>query len=406
MNGNILVGLTLEDKSTTKNDDAYQFMWSWHLWVTDYNPDAAPKPSDAETYYDTDMVNSLYAHNSAHYTGDVIVDDQGYYFSGSSSHRPHGNVQHFHHTRPEYWGDNTTSDEYWENGIYKEKWMMDRYLGSKGPINIDLVTPTDAYGLYYQYGRKDPFPYYSTYDITGKARASKWTKEAGPLPIAESVYHPNNYITKASSTWASDAKTDNPWYSPKAVTRDGEKTIFDPCPAGWCLPKYDVYDFMKLTQGDNIYEDASYTTAPVLAQNFTIYYNCTLLANDYGNWNDPKRHMAVIANIKYVAGKWYKLDAVLSLQPEISTLGNQQEFMNSQSDVACVWVVDPRDENHGGYIGMSGNGSWLFGGKAGKRAGSNQYALKSPGILYTGNGDNNFAARAHPVRCIQDPYED
>lgn len=50
--GNVLVGV--------KIDGVDDYVWSWHLWITDYNPDAAPTPSEAKSLYNTASINGMY----------------------------------------------------------------------------------------------------------------------------------------------------------------------------------------------------------------------------------------------------------------------------------------------------------------------------------------------------------
>lgn len=400
MYGNILVGLTTDAHNGT-NGDKYNCLWSWHLWVTDYNPDAAPTPSQASSYNNT-SVNSLYTQSSANsLTADYPIDLQGYYFNGNSTYMPYGNVQHFHHNRTEYWDDNTTSDNVW-GGIYNDKWIMDRHLGSKAPVNIDLVDPTDGLGLYYQYGRKDPFPYKNTYDITGTARSTtKWTNSNGPVAISEGVKHPNNFYMSATNTLSSwtNGNTSNKWYSPKALAQTGEKTLFDPCPAGWCLPVYDVFDFAKLSQGDKLYGNATTSdTNFALANNCVIYFNC----NSSGAWGDINRHVALLTSVKKIGSKYYKLDAVIAMQREIDQTGALLQFDKTDDNVGyagCLWTLD-------GYVGFHGYlKSWLNNGEADSRPGSGLYCKKRQGTINSfKDGTERAPSRGHVVRCIQDPY--
>lgn len=403
MYGNILVGLTTDAHSST-NGDQYKCLWSWHLWVTDYNPDVAPTPTQAsKSPYNNNLVNGLYSQSSANnLTTNVPLDLQGYYFYNNSNYMPYGNVQHFHHTRSEYWGTNTTSDDVWD-GIYKDKWIMDRHLGAKSPVNLDLQDPTDAFGLYYQFGRKDPFPEKSTYYINGSARSTtRWTNSAGPVEINTAIQYPNRFYTVASGTWASNGSS-NKWYSPNALARTGEKTLFDPCPAGWCLPVYDVFDFASKTQTDYIYNDITSTTVE-LKNCMVSYYDAVKLSNGYGGWGEMKRHMSIITSINKVGDKYYKLDSSFALQREIDTDGTKLEFDNNKTDcrnhAGCFYTLD-------GYMGMyATTAKWLNSGLVGDaRAGSGRYALKAQGKINSHITNPNISkSRGHVVRCIQDPY--
>ncbi|MBR5898401.1 MAG: hypothetical protein IKZ14_02915 [Muribaculaceae bacterium] len=411
MYGNILVGLTTDTHNTT-NGDQYNCLWSWHLWITDYNPDTAPTPTQAESKYNNVNVNRLYTQSSANsLTTNVPIDLQGYYFAATTSdYRPYGNVQHYFHARDEYWGGNTSSDEVWEgSGIYANKWIMDRHLGSKAPGNLDLIEPLDAFGLYYQYGRKDPFTIRDTYTIAGSKRGSKWTNVAGPKAIADGVKKPNSFYTATeytTGTWASNGGS-NKWFSPTS-TKTGQKTLFDPCPAGWCLPVYDAFDFIKRSaevQSSTIYGSSTYDSA-TLGSVLTIYYDAY---NENGGWGDPNRHMATITSLRKVTsdGKYYKLDASFSMQREINQKGEYEPFGAAGADkennglAGCLWTLD-------GYMGLHGSGTgvaWLNEGKTGTvRSGSGRYARKMRGRMDSHKHVNRGHVLGYTVRCIQDPY--
>lgn len=409
MYGNILVGLTTDTHNTT-NGDQYNCLWSWHLWITDYNPDTAPTPTQAESKYNNVNVNRLYTQSSANsLTTNVPIDLQGYYFAATTSdYRPYGNVQHYFHARDEYWGGNTSSDEVWEgSGIYANKWIMDRHLGSKAPGNLDLIEPLDAFGLYYQYGRKDPFTIRDTYTIAGSKRGSKWTNVAGPKAIADGVKKPNSFYTATeytTGTWASNGGS-NKWYSPTS-TKTGQKTLFDPCPAGWCLPVYDAFDFIRLSaevQSTDLYGSATYDTA-TLGSVLTIYYDAY---NENGGWGDPNRHMATITSLRKVTsdGKYYKLDASISMQREINQKGVYEPFGPAGGDkdntglAGCLWTLD-------GYMGIHGSGTgvaWLNQGSPGDRVASGRYARKMRGRMDSYKHVNRGHVLGYTVRCIQEP---
>ncbi|WP_455640590.1 DUF4906 domain-containing protein [Parabacteroides sp.] len=185
-------GVIVAYASTDGTGDA---LWSWHIWVTDYSPDA---------------------------TGDATVLTANkrklkFLYNVGSGQLP----------------------------------MMDRNLGAMGGY-VDEVpaTPLDkskTNGFHYQWGRKDPFPSsYSNEDIT------EITDFSGNVPVkgmlnryqADGItYFPNiNGSTATTSLrnayanpnirycigdgeWCSDSNKGSLWGS--------TKTVNDPCPAGW-----------------------------------------------------------------------------------------------------------------------------------------------------------------------------
>ena len=164
--GNCLVGFTIQNQT-----DAIR--WSWHLWVTNYDPD------DGGTTYSA-------------------------------------------------------------NGYE----IMDRNLGAKS-----VAVPTETMGLYYQWGRKDPFP--RPQSFTAPAGSSStiplYKEQNTPVPISRvnsgtlanplnsSVTSPTMFIYNGNAVqnydWMGANRNDNLWND-----ISGQKTIWDPCPEGWRIP--------------------------------------------------------------------------------------------------------------------------------------------------------------------------
>jgi uncharacterized protein (TIGR02145 family) len=130
----------------------------------------------------------------------------------------------------------------WENtkqtaGTYI---FMDRSLGA-----TEAANSLAGRGLLYQWGRKDPFPGGTTGTAGYAALASKFegmpgSKDAGSKTVSssnvdgaiiESILNPARfYSTKSSGNWLPALRNDL-WNSAA-----GDKTIYDPCPAGWRVP--------------------------------------------------------------------------------------------------------------------------------------------------------------------------
>ena len=114
--------------------------------------------------------------------------------------------------------------------------MMDRNLGATS------ATPGDvgALGLLYQWGRKDPFLSGSSIRSYQKVAKSTITwPSAVPSTsltgtIAYVTEHPTSFIT-------SNGNNNCDWYYTGSTSTDNtrwksDKTIYDPCPAGWRVP--------------------------------------------------------------------------------------------------------------------------------------------------------------------------
>ena len=115
--------------------------------------------------------------------------------------------------------------------------MMDRNLGATSADQGDV----GALGLMYQWGRKDPFLGSSSIsEDTEAASTVTWPasvesiSETGTIEYA--VSHPTTFITcnTANKDWyyKDTENTDETRWT----TSESEKSIYDPCPAGWRVP--------------------------------------------------------------------------------------------------------------------------------------------------------------------------
>lgn len=108
--------------------------------------------------------------------------------------------------------------------------MMDRNLGATSAVPGSV----GALGLFYQWGRKDPFLGSCRIDDAEMAGSTaKWPdpvladENAGTVQYA--VGNPMTFIKAQDSPYDwSYVRTDNLWKS--------KKTIYDPCPSGWRVP--------------------------------------------------------------------------------------------------------------------------------------------------------------------------
>ncbi|GAB6395326.1 MAG: hypothetical protein MdMp024_1638 [Bacteroidales bacterium] len=107
-----------------------------------------------------------------------------------------------------------------EQPAYQRAWQgyvfMDRNLGSSG---------TASAGLYYQWGRKDPFP--SGFQLTSGYGIEEVAVSDN---LASAVEHPTVFYTSQQYPydWKGTQQHNNLWN-----TTEGKKGIYDPCPFGW-----------------------------------------------------------------------------------------------------------------------------------------------------------------------------
>ncbi len=255
--GNVLVGVKKLKSDGTALDG---YCWSWHLWITDYNPDAAPAYDGSSKIWQSGGNIDL--------QGQLISKQDNNFVSTSTaalnySREYVGEVQHYNSLYDWYWKTNTQSSSVWDGGIYNNKWMMDRNIGSLCSEVGAIKEPLDGWGMYYQYGRKDPFSYKVLYDITG----TKTVHSGGETPginnpqwvitkkqadgFKQAIMNPNHYYaTEAEAAWVSGNPPTSNWYSPNNDPMSPnhakyQKTFFDPCPPGWCVPSANAFYFGK-----------------------------------------------------------------------------------------------------------------------------------------------------------------
>ena len=116
--------------------------------------------------------------------------------------------------------------------------IMDRNLGAlESAVAGESVVPTTAFGLYYQWGRKDPF---ITSDWTRNtsvafSTTSSWVTTETAVQNPTVLYKQNDKSTSpATYNWNSSEIT--------TLWEDSGKTIYDPCPPTY---RVDVYNNSK-----------------------------------------------------------------------------------------------------------------------------------------------------------------
>lgn len=196
-----------------------QVCWSWHLWITDYIPEEAYSKIPQDGVY-------------------------SYSVTGGTVHRYEGDI--------------------WE-GEYSGRFIMDRYLGTK---SVKYPEKGNGNGsVYYQFGRKDPlfgsqsdgFKAFNSYSYSEIVDAN-----SDPLStLTFSVHNPLTFIsTSARIAWTGGNKYNpaafdssilwqDPYTSPSFAAGPIEKSIFDPCPVGYCVPKNEIWADFRIQTAEN-----------------------------------------------------------------------------------------------------------------------------------------------------------
>lgn len=224
---------------------ASPILWSWHFWVTDYAPD----PSDAA------IQKERFVYPCSGGQVERYVSQRFGYSLASSKEW----------TKME-WSANPTPSASLASGV-----VMDRHIGALvgGRWSAD---PREN-GLFYQFGRKDPFPAdINLYDINGtqlKHSSSSFPEQrwnntkpytnnaivGNRFLILQSVKDPMSFTTRSDGDWSQlPDNMDYAWLDPRSDKQNYlTKSIYDPCPAGWRMMPVDVWsDFAHETTVNNI----------------------------------------------------------------------------------------------------------------------------------------------------------
>lgn len=130
--------------------------------------------------------------------------------------------------------------------------IMDRNLGAFASSNSSDTDVLNSYGLYYQWGRKDPFAGPSAwnssvqlrlYDADGASVYHEYeatTAKIGTIDYA--VANPLTFITGVKDSeydWLFGSRDNSMWGNANSASGvaagNGTKSVYDPCPAGWMV---------------------------------------------------------------------------------------------------------------------------------------------------------------------------
>lgn len=201
-----------------------EILWSWHVWVTDYRPD--------EAGVSTRAANTAYS-----VTGGQV-----------------------HTYGTEFQKVNGTS-----------RVMMDRNLGATAALYKLVTTNAEnypTYGLFYEWGRKDPFPKSLAGEVSNGNTGStdKWQLtynaagvktdyprlKSGQATVGETVKNPQTYYYDQSGDWNS-TPDDALWGD------GGPKSAYDPCPKGWRIAPNGSWDDFGTTWGAPFSKNSGWT---------------------------------------------------------------------------------------------------------------------------------------------------
>ncbi len=128
------------------------------------------------------------------------------------------------------------------------------------PVNLGWV-PTggsgkQGYNTYYQWGRKDAFipgtgsanTNRTVYNISNSTVTGLTYTTSTTAKIADNIKNPTTHYYNNSTYGSCDTKYYNMWDAQQTgtnnITTATKKTVYDPCPAGFCVPTGNLYYFM------------------------------------------------------------------------------------------------------------------------------------------------------------------
>ena len=199
--GNVLVGVYRTDQTYANDPTKREYSWSWHLWITDYNPDECRNQNWDGRYK--------------------------YAVSGGEVHHYIGSL----------W-DN-------EDAMFYNKWIMDRYLGAEN-VTGDVTKPY----MVFEGGRVNPIPecygsrvyVYSQNDDKFKSVNSMEKVSSTAITLPTIINHPNKHYGFGGAVVPNNYYVNNLWDDPdwNKEIHGGTtvKSFFDPCPPGWRIPDY------------------------------------------------------------------------------------------------------------------------------------------------------------------------
>jgi len=153
----------------------------------------------------------------------------------------------------------------------KDKFMMDRNLGALAASPSNPLSN----GLFYQWGRKDPFPGAAQRYVEDVKGGSFFATTAGSLQtksaevtvdVAYAIAHPTEYITSTDGHWLT--QEDNTLWNKV-------KNDYDPCPAGWKVPS--CYSYTAAgghNYDDEAWGDVTYDRYQDAARGYGAYFTC------------------------------------------------------------------------------------------------------------------------------------
>ena len=215
-----------------------------------------------------------------------------------------------------------TEVKVWDSEALCGAKMMDRNLGALVDTGASGDVNPLSIGLYYQWGRKDPFPGATAFEKSPAGAAvagTAWTYHKELISTDYSIAHPTEYASVPevdAGVWNADDPQDL-WN-----TEDNKKTVYDPCPPGYRVPLYDKSLPMWAGTDEGFTFDGNRVSYGDFHFTVAGYIDCWSAGYSYANlrthiwaskWYDAERSTCAYFRLdkdpKYYAQKYHKAKA-------------------------------------------------------------------------------------------------
>ena len=115
--------------------------------------------------------------------------------------------------------------------------VLDRNLGATSADPSELAS---TYGMYYQWGRKDPFDWVNTTMTNNSAHAFAYASRFPTRAFTEDGNISGNWYNALN-----DYLWGNPDYGKNHYLKDLKKSIYDPCPLGYMVPPANTFKIFE-----------------------------------------------------------------------------------------------------------------------------------------------------------------
>lgn len=212
------------------------------------------------------------------------------------------------------------------------------------PVNLGWVPTSDdgkqGYNTYYQWGRKDAFipgtwnatTNRTVYDISNTAVTGLTYTASSTATIADNIQNPTTHYYNSSNHGPCNTTHYNIWDAQQTgtgnITTATKKTVYDPCPAGFCVPTGNLYYFM----GKDGSSDRSMTTWDT--------------PNEGATWDNSVVSNSITGNALFFPASGYRSSS-------------SSGALNGVGSYGYCWSASPNGSNYGHNL-LFDSSKWVW----------------------------------------------